>query len=187
MTSLNSFISDGEGQMKRSIAALVKDLQSIRTGRANSGLVENIIIDQYNTKMPLNQLASITVSDARMITIEPWDKSSMENIEKGIQKADIGLSPSNDGRVIRLPIPPLTEERRSSLAKEVRKKSEDGRISIRNTRRKVIEQIRQLEASKGCSKDESFSSQEKTQRLTDSYISKLDDLTKEKEQDVMSI
>jgi len=187
MTSLDSFISDGEEQMKRSIEALTKGLQSVRTGRANAGLVENIIIDQYNTQMPLNQLASITIGDARTITIEPWDKTSMEGIEKGILKADIGLSPTNDGRVIRLPIPPLTEERRSILAKEVRKKSEDGRIAIRNTRRKAIDQIRQLETAKGCSKDESFKAQEKAQHLTDSYVGKLDALAKEKEKDVMSI
>lgn len=171
--------------MESSIEALKNNLATIRTGRASPGLLENLQIDYYGTDVPLNQLASIAVPEARLLTIQPWDKQSIPAVEKSILQANLGLNPINDGTLIRIPIPPLTDERRRELAKVVSKRTEEGRVSIRNTRREYVEQTRSLKKSKELSEDEERRVSEKLQKLTDTYIQKVNELGQGKEQELI--
>ena len=186
-TMVKETLADGEDRMSKAIEALKRDLATVRTGRANPSLVEDLRIDYYGTPTPLKQLASVSVPEARLLTIQPWDKGSMTAIEKAIQKSDLGLNPASDGNVIRLAIPPLTEERRKELVKVVHKKVEDGRIEIRNIRRDAHEMLRELKKEKEISEDEEFSAQEDLQKVTDRFIVAADKIGVEKEQELLEV
>lgn len=180
-------IQDAKTRMHKAIEALQHELATVRTGRASAGLVEHIKVDYYGTPTPLQQLATITTPDAKMITIQPYDKAAMGAIEKAIQKSDLGLNPSNDGNVIRLAIPPLTEERRKELAKHVRKRVEDARVAVRNVRRDIHEHLRKIEHDHEISQDDLKRSETELQKLTDDQIKEIDRIGHEKEQEVLTV
>jgi ribosome recycling factor len=180
-------LKDADERMGKAIEALERDLATVRTGRANPALVDQLRVDYYGTMTPLQQLATINVPEARLLVIQPWDKGSLEAIEKAIQKSDLGLNPSNDGTIIRLAIPPLTEERRKDLVKTVHKKLEDGRVAIRNVRRDAHEMLRDLKREKEISEDQEHNAQEELQQVTDRYITEAERVGKEKEQELLEV
>jgi ribosome recycling factor len=180
-------INDAESRMHKAVESLHHDLGAVRTGRASGSLVESIKVDYYNTPTPLNQLATITTPDAKLIVIQPYDRGAMGDIEKAIQKSDIGLNPSNDGNVIRLAIPPLTEDRRRDLAKQVRKRVEEARIAVRNIRRDVHDSIRKFEHDGEISQDELHRAETDLQKVTDDQIAEVDRIGEEKEQEILTV
>lgn len=176
-----------EDKMRKTVSSLQRELATIRAGRATPNLLDKIEVDYYGTSTPLNQLAGITVPEPRLIIIQPWDKSVMTEIERAILKSDLGLTPSNDGNVIRLSIPQLTEERRRELVKFVRKKAEEGRVAVRNLRRDANETLKSQEKSGEISEDERFLLQDKVQSLTDKYIKEIDNILQSKEKDIFEV
>ena len=180
-------LADAEQRMGKAVEALRRELATIRTGRASPGLVEQLRVDYYGTPTPLKQLASISVPEARLLTIQPWDKGTMDAIEKAIQRSDLGLNPSNDGTLIRLVIPPLTEERRKELARVVHKKVEEGRVAVRNVRRDAHEMLRDLLREKGISEDEEHRAQEQLQKVTDRFIAEADRVGQDKERELLEV
>jgi ribosome recycling factor len=184
---VNDVIREYEGHLKKAVEALRHNLATIRTGRASPGLVEHLQIEAYGSPMPLNQLANIAVPEAKLIVIQPYDNGMIKAIEKAIQNSDIGINPSNDGRIIRLGIPPLTEERRRDLTKLVRTRVEDVKVSVRNQRRDAMDNLKELEAEKLISEDDLKRGQERVQQLTDKCIADLDLIGKEKEAEVMAV
>lgn len=174
-------------KMHKAIEALGKELAITRTGRATPALVDYIRVDYYGVPTPLNQMATISVPEARLIVIQPWDRSLLSSIEKTILKSDLGLNPTNDGNVIRLAIPPLTEERRKGLVKMVRKRVEEGRVEIRNLRREAMEEFRELERNKEMSQDQHKRALEQLQQLTNSFIREIDEVGEAKETELMEI
>ncbi len=180
-------MSDAKTRMHKAVDALQHELQTVRTGRASPGLVEQIKVDYYGAPTPLMQLATITTPDPKLIVISPYDKTAMGAIEKAIQKSDLGLQPSNDGNVVRLAIPALTEERRKELAKHVRKRVEEARVAVRNVRRDIHEHIRKLEHDHTISQDELHRAETELQKLTDDQISQVDDLGTEKEEEILTV
>ncbi len=176
-----------DDRMEKAIDALKKELASVRTGRANTGLVDHIQVEYYGTMTPLNQIAGVSVPEARLIVINPWDKQALSAIEKAILKANLGLTPSNDGKIIRLAIPQLTEERRKELVKLVGKRVEDGRVEVRNIRRDAIDEMRSLEKSKQISEDDLRRGQDQIQKLTDGYIAQIAEIAKHKEAELMQV
>jgi ribosome recycling factor len=176
-----------ERRMKRAVEALQHDLASIRTGRASPALLERVSVDYYGAPTPLNGVATISVPEPRLLLIQPWDKKMLPVIEKAIQKSDLGLTPSSDGNVVRLPIPALNEERRRDLVKQVHKRTEEARVAVRNCRRDAIDELRKGERDKQISEDEVKRAQDRLQKLTDSYIAQLDEVGKRKESEVMEI
>ena len=187
MAIIREVLEEGDRRKKRSVEALKKELGTIRTGRANPALIENVNVDYYGTSTPLNQLASITVAEARLLVVQPWDRQSLPAMEKAILKYAVGLNPINDGNVLRLAIPQLTEERRKELVRMVRNKVEDGRVEARNIRRDILEQLRAMEKDKEVSQDEGKRAQEQLQKMTDLYIGQMDGLGVEKEKEVMEV
>lgn len=184
---VNDVTREYEAHLKKAVEALRHQLATIRTGRASAGLVEHLLIEAYGAPMPLNQLASITVPEARLIVIQPYDNGMIKTIEKAIQHSDIGINPGNDGRVIRLAVPQLTEERRRDLVKVVRSRVEELKISVRNQRRDAMDQLKELEQEKLISEDDLKRGQERVQQLTDRCISELDQVGKDKEAEVMAV
>ncbi len=180
-------LADASSRMKGAVDALQRDLNGIRTGRANPALVENIMVEYGGATYPLNQLAQIAVADARLLTIQPWDPGSIGDIEKSIQSSDLGIMPGNDGKLIRLPIPPLTEERRNELVRSVRKRVEDGKVAVRNVRRDVQDRIRKLQRGGDISEDDARRAQDDLQKTTDSAVADLDEVSKRKEEEVLSV
>jgi ribosome recycling factor len=180
-------MSDTDTRMQKSLDALKRELNSIRTGRATPALVESLAVDYYGVPTPLNQLASISVPEARVLMIQPWDKQSLKDVEKGILRSDLGLVPNNDGTVIRINIPTLTEERRRELVRLVGRKLEDGHVSVRNIRRDSLEQLRSMERDKELSQDENRRAQDQLQRVTDSYIGQMDEMREAKNVEVMEV
>lgn len=180
-------LTDVEKRMRSSIDALNRDLANIRTGRASTGLVEHLEVDYYGTATPLNQLASITAPEARLLVVAPWDKGSISAIEKSVQRSDLNLNPSNDGKVIRIPVPALTEERRKDLVKLVRQRVEEDRVAIRNIRRDGINNIREMEHEKMVGEDDSKRAQEKLQTLTDRFVKEADGIGAQKEQEILTV
>lgn len=174
-------------RMSRTIEALRKDLASIRTGRASLALLDGIMVNYYDTLTPLQQLASLSIPESRQMAIQPWDPKIIPDIEKAILKSDLGLTPANDGKIIRINIPPLTEERRKQLVKMVRKKAEEAKVAVRNIRRDANEELKRLEKDKHVSEDVVKKSQEEIQKLTDSYITKVDDVVANKEKEIMEV
>jgi ribosome recycling factor len=178
-------LADLRQDMKKTVEALKRDFRRIRTGRASTALLEGIRVECYETQMPIEQVASISVPESRMITIQPWDKSILGDIEKGILKSDLGLTPMNDGKIIRISIPPLTEERRKELAKKARKMAEEGKVALRNQRRDANEMLKALKQDKEISEDELFKAQDEVQKITDEYVKKIDETTAEKEKEII--
>jgi len=178
-------LQDAREHMDKTIEALYIDLRAIRTGRASPALVERLQVEYYGVPTPLNQLAGTTVPEPRLLVIRPWDRNTIGIIEKAILKSDLGLNPSNDGQVIRLIIPQLTEERRRELSKQVAKRVEEARVSARNIRRDAIDMLRELEKEKMISEDELFEARDKVQHLTDDYIKQIDEIGKAKEAEIL--
>lgn len=176
---------EARGKMDNSVEALKRDFKRIRTGRASTALLDGIKVECYQTRMPLDQVASLSVPESRMITIKPWDQSVIGDIEKAILKSELGLTPMNDGKVIRISIPPLTEERRKELAKLARKMAEEGKIAVRNHRRDANEMLKELKNEKEISEDEMFKAQDDVQKLTDEFIKRVDEITAEKENEII--
>lgn len=174
-------------RMSRAIEALKKEFASVRTGRASLALLDGIMVNYYDTQTPLQQLASLSIPESRQIAIQPWDQKIIPDIEKAIMKSDLGLTPMNDGKMIRINIPPLTEERRKQLVKAVKKKAEEAKISIRNIRRDINEEIKKLEKEKHISEDTVKKLQEEIQKITDSYIVKVDEVIGHKEKEIMEV
>ncbi|KXB71711.1 ribosome recycling factor [Peptoniphilus sp. DNF00840] len=176
-----------ESRMVKSIDSLTESLQSIRAGRANTNLLDRIYVDYYGQQSPLNQVASLSAPEARLLAIQPWDANLIPEIEKAIQKSDLGITPSNDGKVIRLVIPQLTEERRKDLTKLVGKYAEEAKVSIRNIRRDAMEDIKKAEKAKEISEDDRKTYEEDIQKLTDKFIKDVDGVAVEKEKELMEI
>lgn len=174
-------------KMEKTIDTLKRELISVRAGRATPALLDRVSVDYYGTPTPVNQLANITAPEPRLLVIQPWDKGILQEMEKAIQKSDLGLNPMNDGSVIRIVIPPMTEERRIELVKLVRKMGEDAKVAIRNLRRDANEEIRKQEKAGELSTDESRRRQEDVQKITDQYIQEVDKLVRDKEQEIMEV
>ncbi|OKY74876.1 MAG: ribosome recycling factor [Desulfobulbaceae bacterium DB1] len=174
-------------KMEKSLDAYRRELSSVRTGRASLSVLEGIRVDSYGTKMPLNQVATMTIPESRMIVIQPWDPQVLGAIEKAILAANIGLTPANDGKLIRISIPQLTEERRKDLVKQVKKISEEYRVAIRNCRRDALDVLKKQKKDKDISEDDLFKFQEEAQKETDAFIKKIDEILTEKEKEVMEV
>ena len=181
----DEILSELRQNMNNTLDALKKQFMKVRTGRASTALLDGIKVNCYDTQMPLDQVASLSVPDSRLIIIKPWDQSIIGDIEKSILKSELGLTPMNDGKIIRIPIPPLTEERRKKLAKLAKKMAEEGKISIRNHRREANELFKELKNEKEISEDEMYKSQDEIQKITDEFIKKTDEITAEKEREII--
>jgi ribosome recycling factor len=185
MAMIESIYEETTERMGKSIAALKNEFKRIRTGRASQSLLDGIKVDYYGTLTPINQMASIAVPESRLITIQPWDITVINNIEKAVLKSDLGLTPSNDGKIIRIAIPSLTEERRKELVKIVSKISEDYKVAIRNIRRDSNELLKGLKKDSDISEDDSFKAQDQVQKITDEHIRQIDDIYKDKEKEIL--
>ncbi|WP_029893675.1 ribosome recycling factor [Desulfohalovibrio reitneri] len=184
---MESVKKDAESRMKKAVENLQKDFSKLRTGRASTALVEDLPVDYYGTPTPMNQLASISVPDPRTLTIQPWDKGAFGNIEKAIQNSDLGLNPVNDGKIIRINIPQLTEERRKELVKLAKKYTEDAKVAIRNIRRDANDALKKLEKDKEISEDDLHRAQDEIQKLTDSNVAQAEDVLAAKEKEIMEL
>jgi ribosome recycling factor len=180
----HEIITATDSKMKKTVEATLREFSTVRTGRASTGLVDGIKVDYYGTVTPLKQLAAVSTPDPRLITIQPWDKNSLADIEKAILKSEIGIAPTNDGKVIRLSIPPLTQERRAELDKVLKKIAEDGRISLRTARHAAIEHVRKLEKDKTITEDDKFKGQDEIQKITDRHIKDIDTALAAKEKEI---
>ena len=184
---INDLKKSSEEKMKKTISSLKEDFQSIRAGRANTSLLDKITVDYYGQQSPINQVAGLSAPEPRMLMISPWDPKLIPEIEKAIQKSDLGITPSNDGKIIRLVIPQLTEERRKDLTKLVGKYAEEAKVSIRNIRRDAMEDIKKAEKAKEISEDDRKTYEEDIQKLTDKYIKDVDGVAADKEKELMEI
>jgi len=187
MNTVNEIEANAKQRMEKALSDLQHAMATIRTGRASVNLLDNVKVDYYGTLTPVNQLANLHVPEPGMITVQPWDTSQIAPIEKAIRTADLGVNPSNDGKLIRIPIPPLNEERRKDLAKKLHGVAEDHRVSIRNIRRDANDNIKRLAKDKKIAEDEDRRGHDETQKLTDSYMLKLDQLAKAKEKEILEI
>ena len=184
---MQALIDDGKKRMAGAIAALKKDFAKLRTGRASTALVDDIVVDYYGTPTPISQLASVSVPDSKTITIQPWDKGAFGSVEKAIMASDLGLNPVNDGKIIRIVIPPLTEERRKELVKVAKKYTEECKIAIRNVRRDLNDSIKKMEKDKEISEDERKKGEADVQKLTDDHVKMSDDAVNAKEKEILEI
>ena len=184
---INDITSDSEDGMKKAVESFKRDLQKIRTGRANTSMLDGIKVDYYGTPTPVNQVATVQVVDARLITVKPWEKNMIPVIDKAIRASDLGINPVPDAELIRLPIPPLTQERRKDLAKAVGKQTEEARVAVRAARRDAMDMIKDAEKDKQISEDERKQGEKKVQELTDKYIATVDDIAKAKEKEIMEL
>lgn len=180
-------IAEAENKMTKAIEVLKKDLAGIRTGRASPALVDRLTVEYYGVPTPLNQLANVSAPEPQLLVIQPWDKSMIAPIEKAILKSELGLTPTNDGRVIRLAIPRLSEERRRELVKVVRRRAEEGKVAIRNCRREAVEDLKELEKEKLISEDEMKRGQERIQKVTDHFIEEVDRIAANKEKEILEV
>jgi ribosome recycling factor len=178
---------DAEDRMDKAVVAYQHVLDTVRTGRANTALIEHLHVTHYGQSMPLNQLATLSAPEAQLLTIQPWDQSSLNSIMKAIQTSDLGINPSSDGRLIRLPIPPLTEQRRRDLAKQVHGKAEEARVAVRNVRRHAIDELRKQMRAGEIPEDDERHATEEIEKLTHAHIERIDALTKSKERDLMEV
>ncbi len=185
--TVDELIQDAQRRMDRSVEAARNEFNTVRTGRASAALLDRISIDYYGTATPLKQLATINVPEPRMLTIQPFDPGSIKAIERAIQESDLGLTPSNDGKLIRLPIPQLTEERRKELVKVIRHLAEEGRIAVRNVRRDVMHHMKELVNKGDVGADEEHSGEERVQKLTDEHVKAIDELLKHKEAEILEV
>ena len=180
-------IKETKPRMEAAIEDVRRKLATVRTGRASVSLLDTVMVDYYGTATPINQMASVHAPEPQMLTVQPWDPTQLGNVEKAIRAADLGLNPSNDGKLVRIPIPPLTEERRKQLARQVHDIAEEHRTAIRNIRRDENDKLKKMLKDKAISEDAERDGLEDIQKLTDSYISKIDDLSKSKEHEIMSV
>jgi ribosome recycling factor len=187
MTTMDDLVTDAVHRMDVSVETTHTKFNSVRTGRASAALLDRITIDYYGTKTPLKQLATIGVPEPRLLTVQPFDPGSLKTIEKAIQESDLGLTPSNDGKTIRLPIPQLTEERRKELVKQVRSMAEEGKVAVRNVRRDTMRHLEELVRNGDVGDDEERRAEERVQKLTDEHVHKIDDLLKHKEAEIMEV
>jgi ribosome recycling factor len=181
----DEILSEMRQKMQSTAESLNQEFKKMRTGRASVSILEGIKVECYGTQMRLNQISSISIPESRLLTVQPWDQSIIENVEKSILKSGLGLTPMNDGKLIRISIPPLTEERRKELAKMAKKMAEDSKISIRNHRREANEMLKELKKESEISEDEMYNSQDKVQKITDEFIEKIDTIKKEKEREIL--
>lgn len=184
---IEDILVDSEDRMKKSLETMQRELDGIRTGHAHTGLVETLKVEFYGTIMPLNQMASVAAPESRLLTIQPWDRGALPAIEKALLKSDLGLTPNNDGAMIRLNIPPLNEARRKELTKLVHRRVEDGRVAVRNVRRDALEQVKRLVHNKEASEDEQHRAQDQLQKLTDRYVGQIEERGKEKEAQLLEV
>jgi ribosome recycling factor len=184
---INEITNDTEEGMKKAVDSFKRDLQKIRTGRANAAMLDSIKVDYYGTPTPVNQVATVQVVDARLITVKPWEKSMLPVIDKAIRASDLGINPVSDSELVRLPIPPLTQERRKELAKVVNKQTEEARVAVRSARRDAMDLVKEAEKDKEITEDERKNGEKKIQDLTDKYIAMLDDIAKAKEKEIMDL
>ncbi len=182
---IESIYEETRESMRKTITSLEKELMRVRTGRASLSIFDGIRVDYYGTMTPLNQMATLAVPDSRLVTIQPWDVSMIKEIEKALMKSDLGLTPSNDGKIIRISIPPLTEERRKTLVKMVRKMCEDHKVGVRNLRRDSNELLKGMKKDGEISEDDAFKAQAEVQKITDEHIKGIDDVYKEKEKEIL--
>ncbi len=184
---MSSIIDDCRQEMAQTITIMKRDLARLRTSRATTALLDGIVVDYYGAKTPLNQLATVVVPEPRLLVIQPFDRSAMSEIERAIQQSDLGLTPANDGKIIRIPIPELTEERRREMVKHLRKTAEEFRVSQRSHRRDAIEMLKELQKEKEITEDELKKSQEQIDHVTKEYVDKIDELLKTKEEEIMAV
>lgn len=184
---IHEIVQEAEEKMTKTVDVLKKDLASLRAGRATPALLDKIQVDYYGALTPVNQMANVNVPEARLLLIQPWDKSTIPAIEKAILKSDLGLTPSNDGNVIRIGVPQLTEERRKELVKVVKKKSEEARVAVRNVRRDTNDMIKELEKEREVSEDDSKRALDEVQKITDKFVKKIDDVMNGKEKEIMEV
>lgn len=184
---MDTILLDAEERMEKAIGSLDREFAKLRTGRASTSLVDNIKVDYYGTPTPINQLASVSVPDSRTLTIQPWDRSAFALVEKAIMKSDLGLNPVNDGKIIRISIPPLTEERRKDLVKVARKYTEEAKVAVRNVRRDMNEALKKMLKDKAITEDEERKGVDDVQKLTDKHIKLCDDALAKKEKEILEI
>ena len=182
----NKVLEEGKRKMEKVLEAMARDLSRVRTGRASTALLEGIKVECYGTTMPISQVASLAAPESRLLTVQPWDPTVLGDIEKAILKSDLGLNPVNDGKVIRLPIPALTTERRKELVKVVKKMGEEAKVALRNVRRDANDQLKDLKKDKQLPEDEAHRAQDDVQKMTDEFIKKVDAQAAEKEKEIMS-
>jgi ribosome recycling factor len=184
---VDEVLGEARAAMDRAVSALKKDMTRVRTGRASTTLLDNVKVDYYGVPTPLSQVATLSVPEPRLITVQPWEKNLIPDIEKALYKADLGLTPSSDGQLIRLPVPALTEERRREMVKIIKRMSEDSKVSVRNSRRDANETLKMLEKEKEITEDDLKRSEKDVQQLTDEFISAIDVVVQNKEREVMEI
>ena len=184
---INDITTDTDNGMKKAVESFKRDLQKIRTGRANAAMLDGIKVDYYGTPTPVNQVATVQVVDARLITVKPWEKSMLPVIDKTIRASDLGINPVSDSELVRLPIPPLTQERRRELAKVVGKQTEEARVAVRSARRDAMDMVKDAEKEKQITEDERKNGEKKIQDLTDKFIAMIDDIAKTKEKEIMEL
>jgi ribosome recycling factor len=187
MAAIEDFLADAKRRMDKSIEATHHEFNSVRTGRASPALLDRVTIDYYGTPTPLKSLASISAPEPRLLVVQPFDPGAIKNIERAVQESDLGLTPSNDGKVVRLPIPALTEERRKDLVKVVRRVAEDGKVAIRNVRRDVMQHLKELVVNGEVGDDEERRAEQQVQKITDEHTKSIDDLLKVKEAEIMEV
>jgi len=185
--SLDDILSSAEHRMTSAVEVLGRDLQSVRTGRASPTLLDRIQVDYYGSPTPINGVANISVPDPHMVLVAPWDRSMLGPIEKAIQKSDLGINPTNDGQVIRLVLPQLTQDRRKELVKQVHTRAEEARVAVRNCRRDALDHLRKAEKDGGISQEDERRAQDRLQKLTDSYVKRVEDVSRSKETEVMEV
>ena len=180
-------LADADFRMNKSVEVLNRDLTSLRTGRATPALLENLMVDYYGVPTPLNQVAAVSAPEASLLIVQPWDRQALKDIERSLQKSEMGFNPSNDGTVIRVPIPPLSQERRKEMVRVLKKKIEDGKVAVRNVRRDALEQLRSLERNKHLSQDDNRRAQDRLQKATDACIALIDQVSSGKEAEIMQV
>lgn len=184
---VNEVLNEAKAAMEKAIKALKKEMSKVRTGRASTSLLDDVMVEYYGVPTPLSQVATLSTPEARLITVQPWEKNLIPDIEKAIFKADLGLTPSSDGQLIRLPVPALTEERRREMVKIIKRMAEDAKISVRNARRDANENLKMLEKEKEITEDDLKRSEKDVQQLTDEFVSTIDTVVQNKEQEVMEV
>lgn len=184
---MNELIKNTEEKMRKSIDALEREYKSIRAGRANAAVLDRVMVDYYGVPTPVQQMAAVSVPEARTLLIAPWDKSTLKDIEKAILTSEIGINPQNDGTSIRLNFPPLTEERRKDIVKDIRKKGEDAKVAVRNQRRDALDKLKALKKANSITEDDESNGEKKIQNLTDKFCKEIDELASIKEKEIMEI
>jgi ribosome recycling factor len=184
---MNELLKNTEEKMGKSIDALEREYKAVRAGRANAGVLDRVMVDYYGVPTPIQQMAAVSVPEARTLLIAPWDKSTLKDIEKAILTSEIGINPQNDGTSIRLNFPPLTEERRKEIVKDIRKKGEDAKVAVRNQRRDALDKLKSLKKNNAITEDDESNGEKKIQNLTDKFCKEIDEIASNKEKEIMEI